>query len=415
MLRITALGGFKEVGRQAMLVEAGRNRFVFDYGLNVQNMSVPLQPPPDLDSVFLSHSHLDHSGCLPLLYKNGYQKDVYSTGVSHELSELLILDSRKVQELKGMEPLYSYQDAELLQRHSKAMEFRKPLDMSGSRITLFDAGHIPGSSSIMLEDGEKRILYSGDIGLKDSFLMRKADTSYKDIDVLLCESTYWNREHPDRHELAEQLRSHVEGVVNGGGIALLPCFAVGRVQEMLCILHELGLPIYMDGMGIKSTKIMLGHRDSVRDYHLLKKAFSSARKIGKSSQRMRAASRPCIIIASAGMMQGGPIRFYMKRLWKRDDCSLILNGFQMEGTPGRTLLDTGRYTDEGIDVRPRLQVRFMDFSAHAGRTELLEWIKKISPGKIIPLHSDTIDSFVKELKEKGFDAASVGNGENMEV
>ncbi len=414
MFSITGLGGFREVGRQAIHLESGKNSFIFDYGLNVQDMSVPLRPPAEVDAVFLSHSHLDHSGCLPILYRNGYGKDIYATKASHGLAELLLRDSRKVQELNGMEPYYNELDIETMKRHAKNLEFRKTVEIGSSAITFFDAGHIPGSASILLE-GSKRVLYSGDINLIDTFLMKKADTSYKDIDVLLCESTYWDREHPDRNEIAEDLKEHVEEVVSAGGIALLPCFAVGRVQEMLCILHELGLPIYMDGMGIKATGIMLDNRESVRDHSLLGKAFRDARKIRKSQQRFRAVERPCIIIASAGMMQGGPVKFYMKRLWKRQDCSLILNGFQMEGTPGRTLLNTGRYIDDEMDVRPRMQIRYMDFSAHVGRSELLKWIDRLSPQKIIPLHSDSVDKFVDELKREGFDAVSAGNGERIEL
>ena len=273
---------------------------------------------------------------------------------------------------------------------------------------------IPGSSSILVETEGKRILFTGDIKFISTELMNGACTDF-DVDVIISESTYSYKNHPDRESLRDRIREIAQYTLYNNGILLLPCFAVGRTQEMLLILHDLGFPTYLDGMGIEATSRILNHPDSIKNPDKLRKAFSRAGKIRRQQDRLRAIKNPCIIITTAGMLNGGPIGYYMKKLHNREDCSLVLTGFQVPGTVGRTLLDTGKYIAEGLDIKPKMRVEFLDFSAHTDHDHLLEFYKKINPGKIFLVHGERTEEFAKELKETGFDAYAPKNGERVRI
>ena len=268
---------------------------------------------------------------------------------------------------------------------------------------------------ILLETGGKRILYTGDAKFSETTLMNKADTHFKDIDALLIESTYSKKNHPERKSLGEQLRERVQEVVYNDGIALLPAFAVGRTQELLTLVWDLGFPVFVDGMGGDATRLILENPKSVRDHSLLQKAFGRAHKVKGHTERSEIVKNPCIIISTSGMLTGGPAGTYIKKLYKREDCAIILTGYQVEGTPGRSLLDSKKITIDGKEVEPKMQVSFMDFSAHAGKDELFEFIGKVNPGKVIPVHGDSIPDFVHELKSKGFNSVLAKNGDTVKV
>jgi putative mRNA 3-end processing factor len=415
MTSITFHGGAGEVGRQAIFIKLNNESFLFDYGVNVQKMEAPIPLKSLPDAVFLSHSHLDHSGFIPNLYATGYKNNVYATKTAFELSDLLLRDSYKVQNKKGLEPHYEPYDVDTVKKLGINLGYKRPVRMKESTVTFFDAGHIPGSASMLLECNGKSILYTGDIKFTDTALMKKADIDIKDVDVLICESTYSHQNHPDRKKLTDELRQHIQKIVYSGGIALLPSFAVGRTQEMLCILHDLGIPIFLDGMGIRATRIIISNPKSVKEPNKLKKAFNKARKIRREIQRADVLNEPCLVIATAGMLTGGPINYYLRKLYNRSDCALILTGYQIEGTPGRILLETGKLVYEDMDVKPDMQINFMDFSAHCSRDTLLDFIKKVNPKKILPVHGERTKEFAQELREMGFDARAPVNGERVEV
>jgi putative mRNA 3-end processing factor len=415
MIEIKFLGGAREVGRLAIQVDTKTEKHLFDYGVDVQDGLIPQKPDKAQNAVFLSHAHLDHCGFIPNLYKSGYSGSVYSTPVSLDLCSLLLKDSLKVQEKRGLTPQFLNHDIKEFERFARGLEYRKRLELGNSVIELYDAGHVPGSASILMESQNKRILYTGDIKFSETKLLRGADTSYRNIDTLICESTYFYKNHPDRKSLTDKLREIAQHTVYNNGILLLPCFAIGRAQEMLLNLHDLGFPIYMDGMCIRATKIILLHKNSVKDGNKLRKAFSKAHKISRSSERKRAIKKPCIIIATSGMLNGGPITYYIKKLHKREDCCMVLSGYQVEGTVGRKLLDTGKYVNEGLDVKPKMPVHFMDLSAHCGRDSLIRFLEKTNPEKVLPVHSDRTEDFAKELKAKGFDAHAPRNGEMVRI
>ncbi|MBI4020950.1 MAG: MBL fold metallo-hydrolase [Candidatus Aenigmarchaeota archaeon] len=414
MVTITGLGGFREVGRSAILVE-GSQRFLLDYGLSVQDLDVPAKPPAQLDGVFMSHAHLDHCGIAPELYKRGYAGKTYGTPATFELMRLMLDDELKVHDKRAIQPFFSPHDIDTLERHSQAAGFKKPIHFRQATATFTDAGHVPGSAATLIEMDGKRILYTGDINFTETELMHRADDNLKDIDLLICESTYTKGDHPDRKVLREELVNHVLDVVHNNGIVLMPCFSIGRTQELLQIVADLDVPILLDGMGMKATSIITNHPEAVKDPKRLRKAFGKARKVRNPQERFKVLGTPGVIITTAGMLNGGPITHYIKRLHKRENCSLYISGYQVEGTVGRTLMDTGRYVNEGLDVKPLLDVRFRDWSAHAGRTGILNFVRKVRPKKTIFCHGSWTQEFAREVTDLGFPAFAPANGDRFTV
>jgi len=415
MVEITFLGGANEVGRLSISLQNRNETFLFDYGIDVQDMKLPLTPPTNLKGVFLSHAHLDHCGFIPELYKKGYRRSVYASPATLELTHMLLRDSLHVQEKLGENPQFFTHDIKKMYQFSHPMGNRQPVDFKETSIELRHAGHVPGASSIILDTGRKRVMYTGDINFIDTPLMKKADMKYKNINVAICESTYHYKNHPDRSELIRELKDKVKEVLLNNGTYLLPCFALGRTQEMLLIMHDLGFPIYLDGMGIEATRIILNHPESVANYKKLKKAFKSARKIRKNADRLKAVKNPSIVITTSGMLNGGPIHAYISKLHKREDCALTLTGFQVEGTVGHTLMHAGRYVHEGVDLKPRFKIDFMDFSAHCGRDDMINFLNKTNPGKVILIHGEKTDEFANDLKRIGFNTCAPVNGEKIVV
>jgi putative mRNA 3-end processing factor len=180
-------------------------------------------------------------------------------------------------------------------------------------------------------------------------------------------------------------------------------------------LKDLGFPIYLDGMGITATEKILKYPESVRNAKDLKEAFSKAHKIKKMHERGNVLNKPCIIITTAGMLNGGPVGNYIKKLYNRPECSVILSGYQIKGTVGRTLLETGVYTNGEISVKPKMHVEFLDFSAHTDHDHLIKFYEKISPEKIFLIHGEKTVEFAEELKQRGFDAYAPRNGEKVIV
>jgi putative mRNA 3-end processing factor len=302
-----------------------------------------------------------------------------------------------------------------LEKLRQLIKLGQTAKLKSCSVQFFNAGHVPGSAALLYESQGKRILYTGDIKFVDSVLMKKAHTDYKDIDLLITETTYSYKNHPDRVELADKLREMIQHTIYNNGTVLLPSFAVGRTQEMLCLTYDLGFPLYLDGMGIEATKRILMHPESVRSPKKLKHAFKKARKIYKFKDRPKVLKQPCIVICTAGMLQGGPISYYISQLHDREDCTLILTGYQVEGTVGRTLFDTGRYRYEDIDVKPRMKMESLDFSAHCGRDNLISFIEKVNPGKVAMVHGERTAEFAREMKQKGFDAIAPKNGDMLKL
>jgi putative mRNA 3-end processing factor len=415
MVEIKFLGACNEVGRSGVQLTTEKDRFLFDYGYEVQYGHVPIQPNMPLSGVFISHAHIDHSGMVPHLYSLGYKGSVYTTEATAGIMEILLRDSIKVQKKRGEPSHFTAKEIETTLRLNKNPRFGEPVQFKDSTISFMDAGHIPGAAATVLESGGKKIMYTGDIKFIDTLLVGGAQMDCNDLDAVLIESTYSYKEHPDRAKIEDELRELVQETVYNNGTMIIPSFAVGRTQEMLLILHDLGFPMYVDGMGIGVTNTMLQHPGSLHDPGLLRKAFGKATKVHGMKDRKAALQKPGIIITTAGMLSGGPVGYYIRQLHNKENCTMCLTGYQVEGTVGRHLMDTGRYVHEDFNVKPKMRIEAMDFSAHTDKGHTIEWLKKNNPTKVFCMHGDRTKEFAKELKELGFDAHAPTNGEKLKI
>ncbi|MFQ6020459.1 MAG: MBL fold metallo-hydrolase [Candidatus Aenigmatarchaeota archaeon] len=413
-MQIKCLGGFREVGRNAVLIDS-KEKIMFDYGIKVETGEMP-KPPGRVDTILLTHSHLDHCGSTPTIFKKS-KCNIYSTLPSFDLEHLILKDSIKVGIIKKHPRIYTEKHIEKMKRYETVIEYDEEFETKKGFVEVYDAGHIPGSCSFALEIENKRILYTGDFKLKQTELLSGARINAKDINILIMESTYSNRDHPPRHELEKKLYQLVKDTILTNGIALLPSFAIGRSSEIIMILNRFKpkFPIYLDGMGKKATEIALAHQKFLRDPKALARAFKNVRLIRNQDDRRRAIKKPCAIVTTSGTMEGGPVVQYMKHLYNRQDCSLIFTGFLIPRTAGRYLLDTGRYVTEDLDFKVKMNIQYLDFSAHAGRSELFELAHKINAEKVICLHGDNCQRFAKELKSRGFDTIAPHNGDVIKI
>jgi putative mRNA 3-end processing factor len=398
-----------------MLVDTGAEKFLWEYGINVENWGKPIEPEMNFDGVFVSHAHLDHSGLLPQLYGLGYEGRLYCDPATLDLLSILLRDSLKLQKRKCETLDYRMEDIKSLERNAAFLKTGESQEFALSTVSFHSAGHIPGSVTTLLESRGKRILFTGDVKFLDTQLMKGADSHFKDIDVVISEATYSYTNHPERRGIEDSLKRLVQETVYGGGVCLIPSFAVGRTQELLLVLSNLGIPIYIDGMGVRATEAILRHPKSVKDYKRLSAAFSHAHKVTRASERERIIEKPCAIITTAGMLSGGPVISYISKLYDRPDCSLVLTGYQVPGTAGRNLMDTGKFVSGELDIKPRMRMEFLDFSAHTDHDHLLEFYNKVRPKKIILVHGEKTEEFAEELKAKGFDAHAPKNGETVRV
>ena len=395
-MRVRFLGGVDEVGRLGMLLEGERTRLLFDYGMAPRDPPEYPHPAPEVEALFLSHSHLDHSGMVPwVAHKHGCP--VVGTSLTRQMSDLLAYDSLKVARLEGYpqpfprEAIHSM-NAQFEERHYGGVRETGEYD-----VRLHSAGHIPGSTMFEVDDGSTRLLFTGDINLIDTHLVAKAEPVR--CDVLAIEATYSGREHPDRKTTEEQLLDAVDGVVSQGGRVILPCFAVGRTQEMMCILAKHGYEIAVDGMGKQVVQMMLQDNRYLRDPRELQEAYEAVHIVKNPAQRQRALQGD-VIITTSGMLEGGPALWYLKDMKDDDKSAVFFTGFQVPGSGGRSLLDTGALDlGSGAPEKVRCEVRSFDFSGHAGHSEIVEFARRCQPEHVILFHSDDRSLLAQSLGE----------------
>jgi putative mRNA 3-end processing factor len=419
MARLNFLGAMSTVGASGTLLETGNERIVLDYGTKVTEgpMKFPLQIQGRVNAVVLSHAHLDHSGAIPVFTANGNGCPVYGVEPTKELVRLLLEDSIKISHEEGTTLPFSKNDVKKTIKAFHPQTYRKPFKINGTKVTLFDAGHIPGSALIHLDFG-KTLLYTGDFNLLDTRLMEKCDMDIPETDCLVIESTYSDREHPDRKTQEQELVRIVRETIAKNGICLISGFAIGRLQEVLLILDKYGIdfPVYLDGMAKKAATIINKYPQLLHDPKSMDKALKKVKYVTTDSMRRKIISQPSVILTTSGMLSGGPIMYYLRHLHNDRRASLILTGFQTENTPGRILMETGRIVTEELDIEVEMLVKRLDFSAHSGRKELFEFVKHVNPQKIFCMHGDHTEEFAEELVQKGFDAvAPVANERVFEI
>jgi len=411
-LRVRFLGGAREIGRSAILVSEGGTRILLDMGVILE--PVPGFPahvrPRDLSAVVITHAHLDHSGASPILYTS-WKVPLYATKVTLSLMKLLLLDFIKV---SG--PLLPFEviEVENLMECAEPVNFGEPIDIGNLTVTLYSSGHIPGAAQVLVESKRtgKRLLYTGDLNTLPTRLVGPADTQVPIPDALIIESTYANENHPDRMMEEERFVEAVREVVERGGIALIPSLAVGRAQEILCILtaHHFEYDVVLDGMARQASAIIRSYTEFVRNPDLLKRALSYAHWVSSWRDRREVVrQRPLAIVSSAGMLKGGPVLYYLKHVVNDPKSSIFLVSYQIPGTPGDVLLRTGRVFVEGKEVRVKAEVERFDFSAHAGADQLMKFVRKVASKdrtKILPVHGegDNCPLFASRLQSEGFKA-----------
>ncbi len=414
MASLTFLGGAGEVGRSGILFEDDK-KILMDYGIKIhEKTEYPLPFQGFLNALIISHAHLDHSGFSPAAYES-QNPLCFGTYPTQALSLLLIKDSMKVQKLKREKQQFSSSDFKKMLHAYVPLPYDTRHNLSRSlSLSLRDAGHILGSSLVELNYGNKKLVYTGDFKLGETRMHRGA-RPIKDVNVLIIESTYSDRDHPDRKELEKRLHDEVRAVIERGGNVLFPAFAVGRSQELLQILHAMkeDFPVYLDGMAKTASEISLDYPSYMKDARAFRESLSEAKFVMFEGHRRRALSEPSVIVSTAGMLEGGPAMGYIPRLNKQS--KIILTGYQMPGTNGWHLLNSKIVRTNGLEMKVEIPVEYLDLSAHAGRSDLLKFISAAAPEKIFCIHGDHCDKFAAELKEGGYEARAPKIGESSEI
>jgi metallo-beta-lactamase family protein len=423
MAKLTFLGAAGTVTGSRYLVEANGKRLLVDCGifqgsneLSDRNFKPLSIDPRTIDYVVLTHAHLDHTGWLPCLVKAGYRGPIHANPATIELTALLLKDSAHLQEEDAMnarkhgfsqhkdpQPLYGPEDVDPVMRLMKPVPRTGAFEVSPEfHFVAYDAGHILGSTSLELaitESGKKIVVvFSGDIGRYGEPILKDPVTPPSNADVLLCESTYGDRDH-EAGDTGELLAAVVNRVAQRGGSIVIPAFAIGRTQTFMYYLRELEdqqkiprLPVFIDSpMALSATDLYLRYREDhdvefsriegsnggkgdpldVHEFHLTRTA--------EESKAINKVSTPCIIVAASGMVSGGRVLHHLQQRLPDPRNVVILAGFQAQGTRGRALQEGAKALRLfGQDVPVRAEIVVMgQFSAHAGKSELLRWLSAL--------------------------------------
>jgi putative mRNA 3-end processing factor len=418
-LQVGFLGGAREVGRIGISVKSEKTQVLLDYGVMFDHEpGFPMHvPPKEVNGLILTHSHLDHSGALPVFYIGG-KTPLYTNRLNLDLTQLLIQDFIKI---SGYYLPFEYLELKTMMQSNEHLDFGVEEKVGDMNLQLLNAGHTPGSASVLLEAEGKRLLYTGDFNTTDSQLLTGATMDYGDLDAVVIESTYANEDHTDRLELEKRFVESVTEVVERGGIALVPAFGVGRSQEMACILaaHHFEYPIVLDGMAREASRIIMNHKEFLRDPKLFMNAMHSLDWVEGWRDRRKALKSNGVIISTAGMLKGGPAAFYVSKLGKKASNAIFLVSYQIPGTPGKELLEKGVCTIDGKVRKVKARYEHFDFSSHCGASQLKEALRKLGGNpKVFVVHGD--DENCKLLanwakSELGLDAVAPKTGETFEV
>ena len=408
---VKVLGAANEVGRSGFLVNCDGTNLLLDYGVLFGKRGTPPEyplhvKPKDIDSIIITHAHLDHSGYVPSMFVSG-QTNVYATAPTLELSQLLIEDMLKIE--KNLHP-FDIPEVNNMMKNSKEIRYKEKITRGNVNFEFRESGHVIGGSTVLLESNKKKLFYTGDINVKGSRMLREADLDVGEIDLLITESTYSQTEQTPRHESEDALLEFANEVMDRKGTLFIPSFSVERSQEIACVLKNANFKhkIIMDGMALKVNEIMFRHPEFLRDPKVFSDAINKSVSIKTHDERKKALEEPCVVISPAGMLVGGNAVYYLQHLAFDDKNGIALVSYQGEGTPGRKLLETGKVSTRGKDLKVEAQVKQFEFSGHSDRTELFEMMKKIKGNpKVLTVHGDrnSCVKFAEEIKEKfGFDA-----------
>jgi metallo-beta-lactamase family protein len=409
-MELQFLGATDTVTGSKYLLRAERSTVLVDCGLfqgykelRLRNWSPLPVPPASIDAVILTHAHLDHSGYLPLLARQGFCGTVFCTPATHDLCRILLADSGHLLEEEAeylnrhalskhqpAVPLYTREDALRCLKLFKPVQFGSAWQpAAGLHVTLAPSGHMPGSSFVRVDDGKRSILFSGDIGRPGDLLL-KPPARMDGADFLVVESTYGNRLH-ERSDVAQQLADVINRTAARGGVVVIPAFAVGRAQTLMYSIHRLkarraiqDLPVYLNSpMAASATQVFREHVSELRLTPAECEAMARGVQVVETpeeSQRLNARHGPMVIIAASGMATGGRVVHHLKAFAPDPRNTILFAGYQAGGTRGATIAGGAPTVRiHGQDVPVRAEVAMLDtLSAHADAAEIVEWLRGFS-------------------------------------
>ena len=444
-MKITAHGAATEVTGTKHLVEINGYRILLDCGMfqgkrseaDFKNRHWPFDPET-IDVLILSHAHIDHSGVLPVLARRGFRGRIYCTSATRDLCSIMLLDSANIQERDSewlskknqtfVAPLYDESDVREIMRHVVCIPYGEQFAIAPDvNVTLQDAGHVLGSAMVLIdfkENGQdRRLLFTGDLGRKNMPILK--DPWQPDhADILLIEGTYGDRDHEPIQDMEAKLADIVQRAVNRGGKIIVPSFALERAQEVIYSLKTLELrkaipelPVYVDSpLTVNITDIFRQHQECFdAPMNDLMKAAGDPFKLHnisyitklEDSMRLNSLKGPAMIISAAGMCEHGRILHHLRNNCEDPKNIIMIVGFQAKNTLGRRIVERQKEIRIfGIPHPLNAEVRIMNgFSAHAGRTELIDFAKKFKNPKqhVLLVHGEqpALESFQTGLKAEG--------------
>ncbi len=423
-IRLSFLGGARQVGRSCFLLQTPESRVLMDCGIDVANdaghypfLEAPEFKINELDAVVITHSHLDHSGFLPYLFKYGYTGPVYCTEPTRDVMSLLALDLVKIMRNDGKEPIYTSEEVKEMVKHTITLNYEEVTDITPDvRLTLYNAGHILGAAicHFHIGNGLHNFVYTGDLKGARTQLLEGANTRFPRVETLMIESTYGGKDNilPNPKEGDKIMGDVIKATVKRGGKILVPVLGTGRAQDIIVMLENLirtkvidEIPVYIDGMVWDVTAIhtaypeFLNKNISKQIYHKDNNPFLAPyfKRIGSHKERMDVIEYegPCVILATSGMLVGGPSVEYLKHFADNTTNSLIFTCYQGEGSLGKRIKNGLRelVTQKGSsqEITPiKMEVHKIEISDHADRKELMNYVYKCSPKpkKVIVVHGE---------------------------
>ena len=423
-IRVSYLGGARQVGRSCLFLQTPESRVLLDCGVNIatDKDAYPYLEAPefninDLDAVVLTHSHLDHCGFIPYLYKYGYRGPVYCTAPTRDVSALLLIDYVKIMRSNGKEPIFTIDDIKEMVKHTICLDYNEVSDITPDvRITLYNAGHILGSSMVHLHigNGLHNIVYTGDMKFGKTRLLDTAVTKFPRVETLMIESTYGGRENilQSRKECEDEFADIIKRAIDRKGKILVPVLGSGRAQEVLLIVENMiregkieKVPVFIDGSVWDITAIHTAYPEFLNGivrkqiFHKDQNPFLSEifKRVGSQKERTEVIedTGSCIILATSGMLVGGPSVQYLKQLADNPKNTLLFVCYQGEGSLGRRIQrgEKEMSVDGSKEITlVKMEVNTIEgFTGHSGRKELLNFVYRCDPKpkKVIVNHGES--------------------------